>query len=297
MGRRTRVRMATVASALALATLLFSTSVVRAEEEPNKGKISLSAGMDFTTAYFFRGIRQEISGFIGQPYAGATLNLYEGEKGLNSVDANVGIWNSIQTGPTGSSGPNADPKAWYEFDFFGGVTFGLFDKWEAGVAYTIYTSPNGFFKSTQEIGLSLAYDDSELLGDFSLSPHILFAFEFQGAGADGQQPLGTYFELGVEPGFTLIKSEKYPVNIAIPLKLGLSLSDYYQDPTTGQNSTFGYFDLGIVAKVPLAFIPADYGSWEMFVKGDFLFLGNSLEAINAGESFQAIGTIGIAMSY
>lgn len=313
MRHRTRARMTITATTLALATFVFSRPAIGAEQVevergaelkkveepagPNRGKISLTAGMDFATAYFFRGIFQESSGFIGQPYADVAINLYQGEKGLNSVDANVGIWNSIHSGPSGSGGSNADPTAWYEFDFYSGLTFGFLDTWEAGVTYTIYTSPNGFFKSTQEIALSFAFDDSDLLGDFALSPHVVFAFEFQGGGADGQRPLGTYFELGVEPSLVVIESEKYPVTLAVPLTLGLSLSDYYQDPNTGQDSTFGYFDGGLVFSVPLGFMPADYGAWEVFAGVHFLALGSSTKALNMGDSFQAIGQFGIAMSY
>jgi hypothetical protein len=286
-----RARMALAAGALALATLLLGTSVVQAGE--NKGKISLSGGVDFTTAYFFRGILQEKDGFIAQPYADITFNLYEGSNGVNSIGATLGIWNSIQSE---SPGTPVDPIGWYEADFYGGVTFGLFDKWEAGATYTIYTSPNGVFKSTQEIAFSLAYDDSDLLGAFALSPNIVFAIEVQGGGATGPD-LGTYFALNVEPSFTVIESEKYPVTLSIPLTVGLSLGDYYENPTTGQDSTFGYFDAGVKLSMPLGFIPADYGSWEVYIKGDFLFLGSSTEAINGGEDFEAIGTIGVALAY
>ncbi len=294
MPRGKQTCMAIMASALALATLFFATSVVQAGE--NKGKISLGAGMDLTTAYFFRGILQEDQGFIFQPWAEMTFNLHEGSNTLNSVSGTLGIWNSIHSGPTGADGPNADPQSWYEFDFYGGVTLGLADDWETGVFYTIYTSTNGVFTSTQEIAFSIAYDDSDLLGPFALSPHVMFAFEFQGGGATGPST-GTYFELGVEPGFTAIESEKYPVTLSFPLTLGLSLDDYYQDPITGSDSTFGYFDAGAVATVPLAFISPDYGSWEAYVKVDFLFLGSSLETINNGDDFQVIGTVGVAMTY
>lgn len=291
MRQRRWERMGIVASALALASLFLCTSEVRAGE--NEGRISLSAGVDFTTAYYFRGILQEKDGFIAQPYGDVTINLYEGENGLNSVGATVGIWNSFQTDSPGDPG---DPTAWYEADLYGGLTFGLFDNWEAGVIYTAYLSPNGAFTSTQEIAFSLSFDDSELLGAFALSPQILVAVEIKGGGADAVRPLGTYFELGVEPGFTLIESENYPVSLSFPLTLGLSLSDYYQD-STGDDDTFGYFDLGINLSVPLSFIPADYGSWEVFVKGDFLFLGDNLEAVNSGDAFEAIGTIGISLAY
>ncbi len=47
----------------------------------------------------------------------------------------------------------------------------------------------------------------------------------------------------------------------------------------------------------MSFIPADYGSWEVFARGDFLFLGDNLETANDGDSFEAIGTIGISLAY
>src|SRR5262245_7053171 len=40
-----------------------------APEAVNKGKVSLSLGVDFVTEYFFRGISQENQGAIVQPYA------------------------------------------------------------------------------------------------------------------------------------------------------------------------------------------------------------------------------------
>ncbi|MFQ5803918.1 MAG: hypothetical protein ACE5JQ_13565 [Candidatus Methylomirabilales bacterium] len=287
-------RITILASALVMAGLFLSTSEVRAGE--NKGRISLSAGVDFPTAYFFRGILQEDGGFIAQPYVDATLTLYEGEKGLNSVGATLGIWNSFHAGASGGSGPNSDPKIWYEADLYGGFTFGLFDKFETGVTYTAYTSPNGAFSTVQEVSFSFSFDDSDLLGPFALSPSALLAVEVKGQ-ADGGSNKGVYLQLGVEPGLTLIESEKYPVSLSFPLTLGLSLSDYYQDPVTGDDSTFGYFDLGVALSMPLGFIPADYGSWDFYVKGDFLFLGNSLEAINNDEDFQAIATIGVSLAY
>lgn len=294
MSRATWTRMALLPSALALVGLFLSTPVVQAGE--NKGRISLSAGVDFTTAYFFRGILQEDGGFIAQPYGDVTISLYEGEEGLNSVGATLGMWNSFHAGASGGSGTtNNDPKIWYEADFYGGFTFGLFDKFETGVTYTAYTSPNTSFKTVQEIAFSLSFDDSDLLGPFALSPSVLLAVEVKGQ-ADGGADKGVYLALGVEPGLTLIESDKYPVTLSMPLTLGLSLSNYYEDGT-GDDDAFGYFDLGVKLGVPLAFIPADFGAWEAYAKADFLFLGDNLEAVNNGEAFQAIGTFGIALSY
>ncbi|MFQ5846246.1 MAG: hypothetical protein ACE5IQ_01075 [Candidatus Methylomirabilales bacterium] len=290
-------RMALVASAVGLAGFFYGTAAVQAGEATgqNTGRISLNAGVDFPTAYFFRGILQEDEDFIAQPFGEITVNLYEGTGGLTSVSATLGLWNSLHSGPTGGGGPTDNPKIWYEADAYGGLTFGLFENWEAGVTYIAYTSPNDSFDTVQEVYLSLGYDDSDLLGPFALSPHVLVAFEFDNQ-ADGGSDEGIYVELGVEPGLTLIKSEQFPVTLSFPITLGLSADDYYEFGT-GDDSTFGYFDGGIVLSMPLGFIPAAFGTWEINAGVHFLALGDNLETVNSGDAFEAIGTFGISLAY
>ena len=49
-----------------------------------------------STSYYFRGIVQETSGFIAQPYLEAGLHqLYEGDNG--SVSLAAGTWNSLHS--------------------------------------------------------------------------------------------------------------------------------------------------------------------------------------------------------
>ena len=106
--------------------------------------------------------------------------------------------NSLHTGQSGNDGPAANVAAWYESDFYTGFAFGI-DNWEFGLVYTAYLSPNDTFGTVKEVALSLAVDDSALLGGFSLSPHVLMAIEL-GGQADGGASEGVYLELGVEPG-------------------------------------------------------------------------------------------------
>ena len=139
-------------------------------------------------------------------------------------------------------------------------------------------------------------DDSGLLGAFALSPHILLAVDIDGQ-ADGGGAEGVYLELGIEPGFTLAQGSAYPLSVAFPLTLGLSLSDYYEHPVTGNDETFGYFDAGIALALPLSFIPESFGSWGISVAGHFLILGDSAKALNNGDDFKALATVGISLAY
>jgi hypothetical protein len=262
----------------------------------NEGRISLDVGVDFTTDYYFRGIIQETEDSIIQPYAEVGLNLYKGESGINSISGTLGIWNSFHGGPSGADGnATTDPKFWYESDLYAGLAVGFADVFELGFSYILYTSPNGSFTDVGEFDISLSFDDSKLLGPFALSPSATIAFEVDGQ-ADGGNDKGTYLELGIEPGFSLVENDQVSVGVSVPLTLGLSLSDYYEFGT-GDDDTFGYFDAGVAVNVGLGLIPKDFGALSLTVAGHFLFLGDNLETANNGDSFKAIGTIGVSLSY
>ena len=139
--------------------------------------------------------------------------------------------------------------------------------------------------------MSLAVDDSTLLGRFTLSPYVRMAIELDGQ-ADGGTGEGIYFELGVEPGLSL---EGTPVSLSFPVTLGLSLSDYYEG-TTGNDDVFGYVDLGLVASVPLR-VPESYGAWEVSGGIHLLSLGDALTSFNDDDGLQPVGTFGFNIGY
>ena len=93
-----------------------------APDPPAPKPVTLTVGMDFPSAYMFRGLFQEDSGFIGQPFVDVGIAAYSGDGAVKSVTINAGIWNSFHSGPSGS-GNDDDRSAWYEADFYGAVTF------------------------------------------------------------------------------------------------------------------------------------------------------------------------------
>jgi hypothetical protein len=247
-------------------------------------RFTLAGAVDFSNAYFFRGIYQEAEGLVIQPYVDLGAVLYEGEGALKGITANFGTWNSLHTGPSGADHP--DRNAWYESDLYAGATFTV-GTWKPGVLYTAYTSPNDAFKTVHEIAFSLAYDDSG--STVAFSPKVLVAIEMDGQ-ADGGAEKGTYVELSARPVFPLGSS---PATLAVPLKLGLSARDYYEGPNGSDG--FGYFDLGAIVSVPLTFFPG--GSWDLHGGVDVLFLGENMETFNGGDSVQPVGLIGLGFVF
>jgi hypothetical protein len=258
-----------------------------APEEPAPKRVTTTAGLDFASAYMFRGIYQEDRGLIVPPFVDVGVQLYQGDGALSSITANGGIWNSLHSGPSGNDGRGSP---WYEADYYGAVTFTL-GRWKPGALFTSYTSPNDAFRTVHEIAAVLAYDDSG--SRFPLSPKATLAFELKGQ-ADGGAKQGTYLELSARPTVKLIDLQRYPVSLAIPLKVGLSVRNYYEGPAVGEH--FGYFDTGLIASVPLAFMPAGT-SWEVHGGVDFLWLGDNLRLLNRTDSTKPVGILGLSVTY
>lgn len=254
--------------------------------EPSR-RVSVTAGFDFLTAYLFRGIYQEDHGLIMPPFVDVGISVYEGEGALKNVTVNAGNWNSLHSGSSGHSGFG---NAWYEADYYGSVSFAI-GKWTPAALFTSYTSPNSAFNAVHEIAAVLAYDDSD--SAFPLSPSATLAFELHGQ-ADGGERRGTYLELGISPEVTLVDAPRYPLTLSMPVTLGMSLRDYYEGPT-GSNR-FGFFDVGAVASVPLAFM-SGRTAWEVHGGINVMWLGDNLRLFNSGDRVKPVGVIGLSVSY
>ncbi len=263
-------------------------------EGPNRGRVKMSLSSDITNAYFFRGILNERHGFIWQPSADLSVNLYTGDGFVRSVSAAFGMWASFQTEQT-LARHGGGPANLYEVDYYPYVTVGLPYGLETSLSYILYTSPNGAFATVQQMDWGTALDDSEWLGDFALHPAVTFSFELQNTSFGDQE--GGYFELALAPthDFKFAAAEDYPLTLTLPLALGLSLYDYYETPTS--DHTFGFFSFGLSANVPLAFIPSDFGSWSTGASITGLALSDTLADANEGDSLYPVGVWNISMEY
>ncbi len=276
-------------------------------EVPNAGNIGFNMGLDFTDKYYFRGMRQQDRGIILQPWANLSTSLYEGDGAISSVSLHAGTWNSVHSRDQTDSGPDN----WYEVDLYGGLTVGLWDKLEVGVGHTTYASPSDAFDTYHEVAFSLGFDDSEYLGDFALNPQLLWAIETQGtatgaspdgAFVTGSPDKGTYMQISAGPEIPLWQGDN-PVTLSVPLILGLSLDNYYEtlntsNPSGEQNPTYGYFQTGMMFGIPLPFVPAEYGSWQVSAGWQVLALGKTLRKINRNQDNQTfLGIGGISLSY
>ena len=259
-------------------TFIAATSfTVGTASAQNEGNVSVGAGIDFVSDYYFRGIVQETEGFIAQPWLEAGIAFNE------STSIAFGTWNSLHS----VKAAGATTPSWYESDFYAGLSYAAASGVGIDVTYTKYMSPRGSWGSVNEVAIGVGYDTF-------VAPYATVAFEMDsGGGADGGSNDGTYLEVGVEPGLPL---DTEAVSVSIPVALGLSLSDYYESGT-GDNK-FGFFSAGAALGIPLSGIPAEYGSWEFAGSVSLLVFGDGLKAINGSDDgAKVIALVGLSLGY
>jgi hypothetical protein len=276
------------------AMLLVSAPAFAQEKDPNPGAMTLTASFDALNQYMFRGIRQNSTGIAMWPAVDLGIATYSGKGGLKSLGVNLGTWNSLHTGDTGSDGPSG--KLWYESDFYAALGFGFGGSTSFTATYTSYTSPNGSYSTVKEIMFKLGVDDSGHLGKAAVKPYVIVARELAveqdgltNGQADAGLNAGTYMEIGGAPGFSGKKA-----SVAIPIKVGLSLGDYYE--LAGVDNKFGFFSVAAIGSVPLGGT-TNFGAWNIHGGVEYQRLGTTTQAFNGGDKNQVIASFGVGFTY
>jgi len=272
----TRTRRYGISFMVAMGLLATLAAPAMAQDAPPT--VTVSAGIDLTNQYMFRGIRQHSSGIATWPFIDLGVGAFQGEGALKSVGINVGSWNSAHSSPGG----------WYESDAYATLSLGFGGGVALASTYTSYTSPNDSFTHVKEVAFKLSVDDSAALGSAALKPYGLVAFELATEPgryqADGGLEGGRYLELGIAPGVSGSNA-----SLTIPVKVGLSVGNYYE--LDGVDNKFGFFSVGGLVTVPLG------SHFNVHGGAEFQALGDTTKALNQGDGSQVIGSLGFGFSY
>jgi hypothetical protein len=277
--------------------------------------ITGDGGVEFVSTYYSRGILQGPqgkAGFDAQPYADLYFKLYEDDKAelLNKVQLQLSFWSNIASDPNPGAKPLGGPvnhgiENWTEFDWMPGISFVLAKNFTLTVSYFEFDYPSQAGSPQRSINSTLAYNDADLLGMWALNPHVTFLQELTGnnnsggghvgLGAAGAS-LGQYYEVGIAPSFTFLKSSKYPITLTLPVTVGLGSNGFY-------GTGFGYASAGGNFSVPLAFIPSSFGSWTANAGGTYYYLGKGTAKANGQYSNSGIdcdagvASVGIGLTF
>jgi hypothetical protein len=276
---------------IVLAAVLLCTSIpARAQQSQaaSNERVSVTTNMDFRNAYMFRGVKQDDDGLITWPSAEVGLRLHSAGGGLTSARVSVGTWNSLHSGWAGSDGPSGE--RWYESDAFTTISLGFGNAATLSATFTAYRSPNDMFTTVKELSVE-GMVERRLLG-LSLTPYALAAFELDtkpGVGqVDGGFKAGRYLELGATPAHTVGR-----INLAAPVKVGLSLGNYYE--LTGTDHAFGFASFGGVVGLPLI-RRAGGGSLDVHGGVEYQRLGTTTKTFNDGAASKTMTFVGLGFS-
>jgi hypothetical protein len=277
-------------AAVSLAAVMSSPASAQQAGTPEARVVTVSGGTDFLNQYMFRGIRQNSTKIAIWPAAELGVNSHARNGKVKGIGLTVGFWNSLHTGDTGSHGPTG--RIWYESDFSTTLRF-QFSGVSAGATYTAYRSPNSMFTSEKEVAFRLAVDDRSKLGRGAIKPYALVAFEVAtkpGEGqADGGLHAGKYLELGMTPEIAVGRA-----GIATPVRIGLSLGDYYE--LAGTDNAFGFVSVGAMVTMPVH-RSARFGGWNVHGGLEYQVLGKTTKVFNGGDGSKIIARLGVGFFY
>ena len=287
----------TLVVSAALGAVMLSAGTAQAQAtDPNPGALTFTGAFDMPTLYMFRGIRQETDpGFTMWPAADLKIDLMSGDGTLKNAAINLGLWNSLHTGSSGSGNDDPAVGMHYEEDFYASFTLGFGGATSFTTQYTAYTSPNARFTTVKEVLFKVSQGSR-------FAPYGLIAFEFDtepGVGqADAGSEAGTYMELGVGPSWPLGGRS----TVTVPFKLGFSLSDYYESPVDGESNPFGFVDIGALITFPLSTVSSRFGSWNLHFGIDYFGLGETTHSFNVdvdGETSPSkfVALVGFGVTY
>lgn len=267
--------------------------------------------LDYVSQYYFRGYEQLDSdqGVVLQPGAEMSLPVVSIE-GLD-VRAKIGTWGSFHSDSRGATtapfpgwGPS-NPKGWYEQRLFGSFIFDA-DLITTEVGLTYYTFPSQARNNDiTELNIKVTLDDSRWLGEFAFNPYAALALELQ----NNNPALGdelSYLELGGAFSFDMTEHYGLPLVWEVPIKMGLSIEDYYVDAFPSlANETFGFVSVGLFGTIPLSELTGSrqwLGAWDLTAGVTLYFLNSRVNTqpdnrADYGDNYQFVATVGISREW
>jgi hypothetical protein len=258
----------TLSAGIAVAAIVLPSSLYAGTESkavvetPAKSALSGDLGVNFVSEYITHGVMQENQGVIAQPYADLYYALYEGDGAVNKVSLNLGVWSSLHSRHPGNE---SNTPGWYEFDYTIGVAVTFCKDFTLTTSYLEFDSPSSSFDLSRNLNFNLAYDDTSLLGAFALHPHVAYLRELGYGAAGTGNGQGNYYEIGIAP----VIPTGCCVTLTVPVTAGFGSNRFY-----AQNKTFGYASAGLNAAVPIACIPAKYGTWTFNAGATYVYLAD-----------------------
>jgi hypothetical protein len=267
-----------VAAGLAVSPQAFAQEAPIADE--GGMKVSGSLNLDWNSHFISYGLDVWAG---GTSWNKSTFNpAAELSFDLDLFSINVGTWWDVNSNADSSIGGQLQ-----EVDVWYGISIPVAD-FTFGITYQDWMYGGQVEKI---LDLSVGYDDSALWGDFmggdfALNPSLTFHQRLAGEGLEEHFAV----VVGIEPGMSLIESETFSVDLSVPVSVGFFEGDFH-----GGDSGFGFVSVGAQFSTPLAFIPAEYGSWA--VNYGITYYYTDKDVIPNPKEHFVTGNVGVSLSF
>lgn len=210
-------------------------------------------GLDLRSQYFSYGLVIQGEGLTTQSFLNLRYSfLQDSTPGafLNNVTGYVTSWSDFSSNINLSS-PSSPFRNFTESDLIAGVSVTFSQRYNANLSLTTFVSPAGAYGAGAFARAIFLYDDTNLLAkNFNLKPQFVVVYSLASAGHIGLNDSSFLFEPGVTPNYTFRTTTSSPLNVALPMRLGLG-NEFFA------GSTYGYFSVGPQLTVRLPFWSTD----------------------------------------
>jgi hypothetical protein len=237
---------------------------------------------------------------VVQPWASVDVPIVLCNGPVRSVRWVADVWGSLQGGDSGVAGAPHAPKAWYEGDVWLGLAVGVGEHVDVRLDYAWSWSPNGSFERFEEVALTVSLDDEASWsadgGRFrGFAPTVMVVAETRGQN-DGGRHLGRYAEATLEPRWALAAAAASAVDLSLPLRVGVSLRDYYED-ADGRDECFGFAEGGVRLTVGLARLACALDGWNAIATVGATSLGGHVADQGDGRRTRFVASFGLAREF
>jgi hypothetical protein len=281
--RMARVRVLVI---VALSLAGFGSRGSARAQTSDPGAVSVAGGVDLPAVYILRGVVQE-----GEPRLTVTpqVNVRIPLSAGGRVEAVIGLWNSFNTGTSGSGGPLQGPR--YAELLSVSLSVGGPRGLVLTPGYLLNNSGNGGFAAIHELSLTVARPGR-------LAPYALVAFELSDMGqVDEGAKAGRYLEFGAVPSIDLPVGR---LRLTTPVRTGVSLGNYYElfeRDLRFRDHRFGFVEAGGHLHLPVSSSASWFGAWSVHGGADVFVFGESTRAFNRGRRSRVVGTVGVSFAY
>jgi hypothetical protein len=255
-------------------------------DEPleSRVRLSLTGGLDYATAFFFRGYQRGDNGLILQPYLTLFADCPLG--GGAVVRPYVSLFNSSELGGHDEMSDMTDVMVGTALTWHGLLVDGK---------YTYYSPAPAPHLPMHELGVRVSYDVLSLCAKPEGSaPFALRLFTgVYGELSEGKGAL--YVEPGLEPSWRFELAGR-KIGLGLPVLCGLGAGGYYLNDR-GENAPVGYLSSAVTASVSLPF-PVGCGEWFLNASIPYLYLfADNLVLQNNGSHDAFVAKVGIGFLF